>query len=124
MTTCLFIIYLLFVHYVSDFVFQSSWMAINKSKSNIALGMHIVAYGFMLSVGMLIGLLFFEMSYVWLFLLANCCLHFITDYITSRISSHFYRKDERAYFWWTIGADQFIHQAVLISTAALILQRI
>jgi hypothetical protein len=96
-------------------------MAMNKSKSNLALGTHILTYTGVMLVGLHIGLIFHSMSYIWLFCLINGVLHFATDYISSRISSKFWVSEQRAYFWWTIGFDQFLHQTTLILLTATLL---
>lgn len=116
-----FLVYVFLLHYFADFVCQTNWMALNKSKSNLALGTHILVYSLVMLVGLHVALIFHAMSYIWLFVLINGVLHFVTDYVTSRISSHFWVAEQRSYFWWTIGFDQWIHQATLIILTALLL---
>lgn len=36
--------YILFIHYLGDFVFQNTWMATNKSKNLLALSTHVLIY--------------------------------------------------------------------------------
>lgn len=116
-----FLIYVLFIHYLADFVCQTNWMALNKSKNNLALGVHVITYSAVMLLGLHIALIFHVMSYIWLFVLANGLLHFATDYISSRLSAKFLIAEQRSYFWWTIGGDQWVHQATLIILTALLL---
>lgn len=102
-------IYVLFVHYVADFLCQTNWMALNKSKSNLALGAHVLTYSVVMLAGLHIALIFHTIHWIWLFVLINGLLHFATDYITSRLTARFWVAEQRAYFWWTIGVDQWIH---------------
>lgn len=51
--------------------------------------------------------------------LANGFLHFMTDFVTSQISSHLWDRNRKA-FWVTIGLDQWIHAACLINTLPLL----
>lgn len=113
------VIYILFVHYVADFIFQTNWMALNKSKSNLALLSHVATYSVLLFVGL--SLYFGLTSNVFLLVLINGFAHFTTDYITSRMNAYFWTHEKRSYFWWTIGGDQFLHQSTLILLAILLL---
>ena len=98
-------IIILFIHFISDFIFQSDWMAQNKSKRNLPLLIHVVVYS--------IPFTFFGVE----FALANCVLHFCVDYVTSRISSKLYKQGKIHWFFVVIGFDQWIHAASLLLTA-------
>lgn len=98
----------LFLHYVGDFIFQTTWQATNKSKNWKALAAHVSIYTLtLLILGPLYALL-------------NGTLHFLTDAATSRISSKCYQSNNMKGFWITIGADQFIHAVCLIASLPLI----
>lgn len=88
---------------MSDFLLQSDKMAINKSKSNKWLCIHILIYS--------IPFLWFG----WLFALINGLLHFITDFISSRATSRLY-TNHRHWFFVIIGLDQALHMTALILT--------
>lgn len=101
------VVWLLFIHWVADFVFQSDWMAKNKSKSNDALLIHCFAYGAVIGV----------MTLNPLFGLINGTIHFPVDYVTSRINSKLWEAKQVHWFFVSIGFDQFIHFVTLILTA-------
>lgn len=108
MTTPNQIILVLLLHWVGDFLFQSDWMAKNKSKSNLALLIHVSCYGIPLCL------------IDWRFAILNMGLHGLTDFVTSRITSKLWEKKEVHWFFVVIGLDQFIHTACLILTLGLI----
>ena len=111
------IIYLLFTHFVADFVWQSDKMAINKSKSNMWLSIHVLMYCnvFLIMTFPLFIYLFGGVKFLFVYIGFNGVLHWITDYFTSRLSSYLYDKN-RHYFFVTIGFDQFVHAYCLIAT--------
>lgn len=102
------ILTIVWLHWLADFVFQSHWMASNKSKRLDALLIHIAVYTATLCV---LG---------WRWALLNGALHFITDFVTSRWSSRLWAKGEMHNFFVVIGLDQAIHLTCLMSTASLI----
>jgi len=95
-------------HFVADFIFQTDKIAKGKSTSNIVLATHVSIY----------SLLFFLLS--WKYAVVNAILHFITDYITSRLTTYYWSKNNRRAFFITIGADQAVHLTCLILTLPLI----
>lgn len=123
---------LLTAHFVGDFLLQSDWMATNKSKRWDALALHVTAYT---SAFFLWGLHWQFIALVWL-------THFVTDAITSRITSAlwFFKREDgiwvqaeyaqpkhgrtlvnpwspidgnRHWFFLCIGADQLLHFTTL-----------
>jgi len=87
------IVYVLFVgHFVADFICQSDWMALNKSKRWDALAWHVGAY----TMALMLIVAFFQpdsaypydslKQFGW-FLGVNAAAHFVQDAITSRITS-------------------------------------
>lgn len=105
---------LLATHWVADFVCQTSWQATNKSKNNIALGCHVLTYTGVLAIASFL-LFGFTLPAVC-FVVLNGLLHFVTDYITSRISSKLYAKQDWHNFFVIVGMDQLIHQITLALT--------
>jgi hypothetical protein len=122
---CAFLIY----HWFADFKFQTHWMAVNKSKDNWALFLHVCTYIgvfsffiFCIYVGWLVtgnvnqNVLFKSLPNLIGFLGVNFILHFITDYITSRITSRLWKEEKVHDFFEVVGLDQLIHQITLAVT--------
>jgi len=115
-------IYIILIgHYVSDFLCQTDWMALNKSSNNKALLLHIGAY-----TASLIGAVWFLMLVAspisiglnqliaWGAL--NGAIHLVTDYISSRMSKRAYESGNLRRFWAIVGADQLAHYVALVAT--------
>ena len=103
--------YLIVAHTFFDFFMQSDRFAINKSSSNEALFEHVFIYSLVL---LPIGVIY---------AVVNFLLHFITDYVSSRVSGNFYKKGNRAAFFNTIGVDQAVHLLCLHLTFYLMYLR-
>ena len=100
------ILLILAIHFVGDFVLQSHWMALNKSKDNDALFLHVSIYG--------IFLFAMTLNPVWAFV--NFLLHLWVDYVTSRINVEIWKSGDVHYFFVGVGIDQLIHYACLFTT--------
>ena len=121
-------LWLLGIHFIADFLLQTDWMAINKSKRWDALTIHVTVYS--LAFALLLGPLFGLITFV---------THFVTDTVTSRITRRLFPwspsvSDARVYidyegdpsglglqrsrhwFFCAIGLDQLIHYATLALT--------
>ena len=105
------IIWLLFAHWIADFVCQSDWMAQNKSKSNHALTIHCNIYGFIIGI----------MTWNILFGIFAMFIHFPVDYVTSRINSKLWADKKVHWFFVGVGFDQWIHFVTLIILAKYLL---
>jgi hypothetical protein len=95
---------LVWAHFFADFVLQNDKMAMNKSTSIKWLSIHVGVY----------TLIFFIWG--WQFALLNGILHWMTDFVTSKISAHFWKKNDMHWFFTVIGCDQAIHMTCLIGT--------
>lgn len=119
------IIGLLFTHFVGDFIIQTDWQAKNKNTNIKALFSHVFTY----TCFLFIGTVLINTSNFWInenfmintsnllaFTMVNGVLHFITDYVTSRINKKLWDKGNVHNFFVGVGADQFIHTTTLILT--------
>lgn len=101
------LILLILVHWVADFVFQTDKMATSKSSSNTWLLIHVGIYAM------------FLLPFGPVFALVNFCAHLATDFVSSRATSHLWKKNDRHNFFVVIGLDQAAHLIVLILTIPL-----
>lgn len=122
--------YLMFIHWLGDFVLQTNQMAQNKSTSWKWLSAHILTYGATLLLGLLpvgflmqgpltLSTLFYLILIFGYYALVNAGLHFIIDAITSRITSRLWKEQKVHEFFVVIGIDQFLHFICLYYTAWL-----
>lgn len=100
-------ILILWCHSIGDFLFQPRQIAENKSKSIKILFYHCLLY----MIPFIICSTFTSLS--WYFSLSTGLFHFPIDYITSKITSHAYQKNNNYLFFTTIGIDQAIHFTIL-----------
>ncbi len=103
-----YLVTLILLHYVSDFLMQTDKMALNKSTSNKWLTYHILVYSVMMAV-------VFGPVYAGV----NAVLHWITDYISSRVMTKLWKAEKRKWFFAVLGADQAAHMLALILTFGL-----
>lgn len=117
-----FFIAFLFIHWIADFIMQTDWMAKNKSKDITALTAHVLVYTLFFGVMSIIMLCFFvPPSLVFLFILVNGILHFVTDYFTSRITAKLWAEQKTHEFFVVVGFDQFLHHLAIWATLVLII---
>lgn len=116
------LVLLLLVHYIADFLCQTRTMANNKSSSIKWLSLHVLTYGIVLSIFTFIyglqGLYFLDKGYevFWTFIGVNVVLHWITDFTTSKFTTHFYKKENWFAFFCIVGLDQLLHTVSLLLT--------
>lgn len=113
-----------FGHFVSDFVLQARWMAVNKGRHLDALAFHIAQYSVSMAAicwPLLVWFLSYEPNGTFaLWIVLNAAAHFIVDLITSRITAYAHAQKREKLFWGTIGADQLSHQVCLFGTYVLL----
>lgn len=101
-------------HFIGDFVFQTDWMALNKSKRNWPLTVHILVYTAVIFTFGVFILGDVVLGLYWAVI--NGLIHWGVDWITSRLTSYFWEKKDRHMFFVVIGADQFVHYWFLFAT--------
>lgn len=109
-------LFILVSHYVADWLMQSHWMAANKSSNNLALGLHVGAYSLTLLLCLFAANLYFAVASVPViiaYVAFNGVVHAVVDYVTSRISTHYWNQKEWHNFFAVIGGDQLLHQLTL-----------
>lgn len=105
------------VHFLADFVFQSSKMATGKSKSLKWLSIHVGTYALVsLITAVFLGSYHGDLSFGFSWWVINVVLHFIVDFFTSKITSRFWEEKNMRFFFVMIGFDQLIHSLCLIIT--------
>ena len=136
----IFLSQVLVAHFVADWVLQSNWMALNKSKRWDALAWHVLVYG--------AGLFFLTLGMVYPGDLArwvgfNMAIHYFQDAFTSRMTSRLWfikllepksttmkgvgwvwckpDLEKRHWFFVAIGLDQMLHYLTLFWTAKWLL---
>jgi len=92
------------LHFLGDLILQSDKMALNKSHSSMWLTLHALTYGIPL---LLLG---------WKYAIINAGLHWLVDCVTSRMTAHLWKLNERHWFFVVIGMDQAIHMTLLVLT--------
>jgi hypothetical protein len=109
------------VHFLADFVFQSSKMATGKSKSLKWLTIHVGVYA---SVSLLtfafLAITYGNILLAFYWWSINVALHFITDFFTSKVTSRFWEEKNMRFFFVMIGFDQLIHNICLVTTFFLL----
>jgi hypothetical protein len=119
------ILYILFIHFVADFIMQTDEQAKGKSTCNYWLTMHILSYGktmlfsgvFYVLIMFLYGINLFHLIPLLIgYVTLNMGLHWVTDYFTSRQTKKLWEAKKVHHFFVMIGFDQFIHSVCLIGT--------
>ncbi|MGI9477025.1 MAG: DUF3307 domain-containing protein [Hyphomicrobiaceae bacterium] len=110
------LVVLLITHWVGDFVFQTTWMAIGKSHRLDALAAHVLTYSVILSGAAV--LIFGTTGIAAAFVGCNAALHFVTDFLTSKASAALHARQNMRGFYIVLGFDQLLHHIALAATLA------
>lgn len=116
----LLLVWMLFLHWFGDFVFQTRWMADNKSKNIEALTLHVFVYSLVLWIGVYVTTLYY-INDLCRFVICNFLLHWTTDFWTSKMTKQAVEEKNTHKFFAIIGFDQFVHTSTLILTLQYLL---
>lgn len=105
------------LHFVADFVLQTHEQAVGKSKDVWYLLEHTLVYS---ACWLPVGVFFFSIGKVLLFVLITFICHTVTDYFTSRFNAKLWEKGNVHNFFVGIGFDQVLHYAQLFTTYYLL----
>ncbi|WP_299242145.1 DUF3307 domain-containing protein [uncultured Aquimarina sp.] len=103
--------WILIAHWIGDFAFQTSKMALGKSEEIKWLFVHVIVYTITLAT---FSLFLFSIKTTIAYVLINSFLHGFTDFFTSKLTSR-YRENPRIFFP-LLGLDQLIHTITLYAT--------
>jgi hypothetical protein len=119
---------IIFIHWIADFVLQTHWEAVNKSKNNKALLKHTIKYtlfwylcsslfcAYQNHFGHKTMMDFNWTPWIVLFFPITFITHTITDYYTSRLNSKLWEKGDTHNFFVSVGFDQCLHYVQLFLT--------
>lgn len=110
-----FYVYVLFLHWIGDFVAQTRWMAENKSKMWEPLVTHVLIYSTILWFG-LVFTSYWKVDPITHYVMLNFSIHLVTDFITSKVTRTMLENKDLYAFFVVLGFDQFIHALSLIGT--------
>lgn len=114
------ILFIIFIHWLSDFVFQTHHMSVRKSSSNYYLTLHVSIYTFATILGwsLVLPLVGYHITtkIIMLSFLVIFLTHWVTDYFTSRQTSKLYKEERYHDFFVMIGFDQVLHYVQLFLT--------
>ena len=103
---------IILIHWISDFVLQPRIMGENKSKSFAWLGLHCLVYTFVTIIGWGLFVDFtIQTLYTSAYLIYST--HYLTDYISSNMTTSLAKKKRWYLFFTTIGFDQVLHYTQL-----------
>ena len=128
------IIFVHALHLVADFILQPNWVQTYKSRDNSILLLHVTIYSYVVGMGALIVA---PWQSALLYGVVNGVLHFIVDFVTSRIITFhalkikipenkelqnvpIYEKINIYSLCVLLGIDQLCHQACLLATFPLL----
>lgn len=102
---------ILIAHWVGDYLFQSTRMAVEKSSSFKWLTTHVATYT---GVILAFSIFLFPWKTAILYVGINGLLHFITDFFTSKLAAK--HQDNARIFYPILGFDQLVHGLCLYLT--------
>lgn len=113
----IFLLIILFTHWVADFVLQPDDLAKNKATDNTALFLHSLEYTavWFLVICTMVFYIPFSLKILW-FLPITFIIHFAIDYYTSKANKYLFEKGDTHNFFVSIGFDQILHYVQIFLT--------
>ena len=108
------LVMVLHIHWVADFLCQNDWMALNKSTDMAPLVAHCAIYSAITAIGIMVVTMNWHPCCWMIGFLSLFITHIGIDASTSRLASHYWKTEQRAKFFNTIGFDQFLHVSIVI----------
>ena len=122
--------YILFLHYLGDYIFQPYRMSVQKSENHMMLLYHTIIYSSTIYLGLLLVV---GVEEAITFSVLTFLAHYVVDFVTSRVisdNSSELRLDpdstkpihKRLRLWGPIsllGLDQLLHQVCLLIAAQI-----
>jgi hypothetical protein len=115
------VLWILFCHWICDFVLQTDKQARGKSSNFNHLINHTMTYTVTMSI--LIVVCGFNNYFIWQFcrfFIITLFFHTVQDFITSRINKKLWDDKKVHLFFVSVGFDQFLHFAQLIISYKLL----
>ena len=123
--------YILFLHYLGDYIFQPYSMSVRKSEDHMVLLYHTIIYTGTIYAGLLFVV---GVNEAITFAVLTFFAHYVVDFVTSRVISNNSSELEldpdsskpihkRLKLWGPIsllGFDQLLHQACLLIVAQVV----
>jgi membrane-bound metal-dependent hydrolase YbcI (DUF457 family) len=110
---------ILLIHFLADFGLQTHEQSQLKSYSLTYLFYHVGVYSLVITLSVFVYSGDFEVSFK--FGMLTFLLHYLTDFITSRIGKPFWEKEDYHNGFVVVGFDQVLHYIQLIYTFKLLL---
>lgn len=102
--------YLIIIHFISDFWFQTENQALTKSKDFNALTSHVLTYSGLITF--FVYMYSFNFIFSLLFGMITFTFHWVIDFYTSQKTNYYY-ENKQMYgipgFWFIISIDQALH---------------
>lgn len=101
-------IWIMFLHWIADFVCQSDAMAVRKSSSPKWLLLHVAVYTAVMAFTCIFSPINALSTIAYIF-----GTHLVVDFFTSKMAAELWKCGERHHFFVIIGFDQFLHFVTL-----------
>lgn len=106
--------FIMFGHWIADFIFQTEWMANKKHEEWIPLLVHSAVYALTVTLVLWLTLLHVTIMEAKVAFIMLFVSHAAIDWITSRINYMLWQDGLVRQFFCCIGLDQWMHLTILL----------